>query len=449
MSRIDRRQFLRLAVAAGGTLGLTALPGAATSADTSGYRALVAVFLLGGNDSFNMVVPRSQAEYAAYAASRQNLAIPQGSLLPISPATPDGASYGLHPSMPQLQRLFGDGRAAIVANLGPLVEPASKAQVLDGSVLLPPQLFSHNDQQDQWQTLKGRDPLLTGWAGRAADLLEADLATQLLPSCISIAGTLPFQAASSARPYVIGEEGIVGYASLDAAVFNGPPRRSAFEAVLAANPTAIYGRALNRVHERALRLADIAGAALAQAPALATAFPDSPLGRQLAMVARIISVRGELAMRRQIFLVAIGGFDTHDVQNQAQPRLLGGVGASLAAFDAAMTELGVDSQVTAFTMSDFGRTLTSNGDGTDHGWAGHQLVVGGAVRGGDIYGVMPRLEIDGPDDIGDGRVVPTTAVQQYAATLLRWYGLDESQIDVAAPGLGAFGSRDLGFLGPA
>jgi len=447
MSRIDRRHFLRLAVAAGGTFGLSALPGRATAApDTSGYRALVAVFLLGGNDSFNMVVPRSDAEYAVYAAARQNLAIPQGSLLPISPATPDGATYGLHPSVPQLQQLFGAGRAAIVANLGPLVEPATKAQVLDASVLLPPQLFSHNDQQDQWHTLKGRDPLVTGWAGRAADLLDPDLATQRLPMNISIAGTLPLYASSGTEPYVVGEQGVVEYAGFDASVFNATERRRAFEAVLAANSPTIYGRAFNRVHQRALGRGDTARAALAQAPALTTPFPDSPLGRQLAMVARLISVRGELSMRRQVFLVAIGGFDTHDVQNQVQPGLLGGVGASLAAFDAAMTELGVGSEVTAFTMSDFGRTLTSNGDGTDHGWAGHQLVVGGAVRGGDIYGAMPRLEIDGPDDVGGGRIVPTASVHQYAATLLSWFGLDESQIDAAVPGLGAFPVRDLGFM---
>jgi len=154
-------------------------------------------------------------------------------------------------------------------------------------------------------------------------------------------------------------------------------------------------------------------------------------------------VNSQVEMSRAMHLA---GFDTHDVQNTAQPGLLGGVSASLGAFDAAMTELGVGSQVTAFTMSDFGRTLTSNGDGTDHGWAGHQLVVGGAVQGSDIYGTMPRLEIDGPDDVGGGRIVPTIAVQQYAATLLRWFGLDETQIDAAVPGLGAFAARDLGFM---
>jgi len=443
--RVDRRGFLKLTAAAAGAAG-AGLLAAPARADTSGYRALVAVFLYGGNDAYNMVVPRSNAEYAVYAASRQNLAVPQSALLPIQPLTADGAAWGLHPSMPGLQQLFTSRRAAIVANTGPLVVPATKAEVLARSVSLPPQLFSHNDQQDQWQTLKGRSAVATGWAGRAADLLEAEIATQQLPMNISIAGTVPLHAAVHAAPYVVGEQGVVEHIALTDAVFGGPERRRAFEALLRTRQPTIYGRALNEVHERALLYADRAQAALARAPALATTFPDDALGRQLAMVARLIAVRGDLGMRRQVFLVGTGGFDTHDAQNEMQPRLLGAVSGALAAFDAALSELGVASEVTAFTMSDFGRTLTSNGDGTDHGWAGHQLVLGAAVRGGDIHGRMPRLEIDGPDDVGGGRIVPTIAVQQYAATLLRWFGLTEGQIDVAVPGLGAFGARDLGFM---
>ena len=204
MNTFDRRHFLRLALASGGALGLGSLA-APVQADTTGYRALVAVFLFGGNDSFNMIVPRSAAEYGVYAASRQNLAIAQSSLLPITPLTPDGAAYGLHPAMTGLQQLFGSGRAAIVAGTGPLVEPVTRAQVLSRSVALPPQLFSHNDQQDQWQTLKGRQALATGWAGRVADLLESELATQQLPMNLSITGTVPFHAAARAEPYVIGD----------------------------------------------------------------------------------------------------------------------------------------------------------------------------------------------------------------------------------------------------
>jgi len=444
-SGVDRRRFLGLAAAAGGALA-AGLIAPEARADTSGYRALVAVFLYGGSDAFNMVVPRSDAEYAVYAASRQNLAVPQSALLPIAPLTPDGARWGLHPSMSGVQRLFAAHRLAVVASTGPLVVPATKAEVLARSVDLPPQLFSHNDQQDQWQTLEGRGLLATGWAGRVADQLEAELASQQLPMNVSVTGTVPLHVANRAAPYVVGEQGVVEHIALTDSVFGGSARRRAFEALLRTRQPTMYGRALSGVHERALLYAERAQAALARAPLLRTTFPDDALGRQLSMVARLIAVRGELGMRRQTFLVGTGGFDTHDAQNELQPRLLGELSGALAAFDSALDELGVASGVTTFTMSDFGRTLTSNGDGTDHGWAGHQLVMGAAVRGGDIHGRMPRLDIDGPDDIGGGRIVPTIAVQQYAATLLRWFGLTESQIDVAAPGLGAFGARDLGFM---
>jgi uncharacterized protein (DUF1501 family) len=223
-------------------------------------------------------------------------------------------------------------------------------------------------------------------------------------------------------------------------------RRAAFEALLSENWRSVFSRAFARVHRRALDTADLVNAALATAPTLATPFPASRLAQQLAMVAKLIAVRDRLEMSRQIFFVAAGGFDTHDNQVTDQPNLLTDMSASIAAFHAASVELGVAGQVTTFTQSDFGRTLTSNGDGTDHGWGGHQLIAGDAVRGRDIYGRMPRLEIDGPDDVGGGRIVPTTSVDQFAATLARWFGVAEAQLDLIAPNLSNFAQRDLGFL---
>jgi uncharacterized protein (DUF1501 family) len=447
---MQRREFLTHLGVTGLALGSGArtlgMPRGARAADTDGYRALVCVFLLGGNDSFNMVVPRSTAEYTQYATSRQNLAVPQGSLLPITPRTSDGALYGVHPAMTGLQGLFAAGRAALVANVGPLIQPTTRAEVLERAVPLPPQLFSHNDQQDQWQSVRGSALFTTGWAGRVADLLETDLATQHLPTNLSIVGNLPWQVGRRSGAYVIGEQGAVSYFALDAGVFNGTVRRRAFEALIGAQSPTPYGRALSLVHQRSLDLEAVTQAALAAAPPINTLFPASPLGAQLAMVARVISARQQLASRRQIFLVAIGGFDTHDAQNTAQPALFAQVSAGVTAFDAAMQELGLGDDVTTFTMSEFGRTLTSNGDGTDHGWGGHQWVVGGAVHGGDIFGRMPRLDIDGPDDVGGGRIVPTHSVQQYGATLLRGFGLSEGDIDTAVTGLSPFVERDLGFL---
>lgn len=443
---LDRRAFLRAGMlgAAGAALALRTADAPAAITD---YRALVCVFLLGGNDSFNMLVPRSAAEYAVYARSRQNLAVDASVLLPVSPLNPDGAQYGFHPRMPEVARLFEAGRLGVVANIGPLVQPVTRAEVLAGGPVVPPQLFSHNDQQDQWQTLKGRSTLASGWAGRIADALQSELASQQLPVGISLTGVLPFQVGAATTPYVLGTDGAPTYAALtNPAIAFYAERRAAFEAQLAANTPSPLRRALADVHRRSLASADRVNAALARAPALATTFPAGQLGAQLRAAARLISVRDELAIKRQVFLVAIGGFDTHDDQNELQPGLLGNVSASLGAFQGALDELGVADRVVTFTQSDFGRTLTSNGDGTDHGWGSHQLVMGGPVIGRTIHGRMPSLEIGGADDIGGGRIVPTQSVDQYAATLARWFGLDETTIDRVVPGLARFPTWSLGFV---
>jgi uncharacterized protein (DUF1501 family) len=451
MSTLDRRRFLVNSALGVAGLSLAHVPGAVraeligSSAAFTDYKALVCVFLFGGNDSFNMVVPRSLAEYNVYAASRQNLAVARDVLLPIEPLTSDGAQYGLHPGMAGIRDLFVSGRAAVVANLGPLVQPTTRDQYLNHSVPVPPQLFSHNDQQDQWQTLRGRAGIKTGWAGRIADALAAETGAQQIALNISLNGTTPFQAGVRTLPYTIGTTGAPIYFGMTTAPEDSS-RRAAFESLLGENWSSIFSRAFARVNRRALDTADLVNAALATAPTLATPFPASRLAQQLAMVAKLIAVRDALEMSRQIFFVAAGGFDTHDNQVTDQPTLLSDVSASVAAFHAATVELGVAAQVSTFTQSDFGRTLTSNGDGTDHGWGGHQLLAGDAVRGRDIYGRMPRLEIGGPDDVGGGRIVPTTSVDQFAATLAKWFGVAETQLDLIAPNLPNFAQRDLGFL---
>lgn len=451
MSNVTRRRFIQNSALGLAGVSLANLPGAVraellgSNAAFTDYKALVCVFLFGGNDSFNMVVPRSAAEYGVYSNSRQNLAVARDVLLPIQPLTSDGAQYGLHPGMPGIRDLFEGGRAAVVANLGPLIQPTTRDQYLNRSVPLPPQLFSHNDQQDQWNTLRGRAAIQTGWAGRIADALASETLAQQIALNISLNGTTPFQAGANTLPYTIGTTGAPIYFGMSTAP-EERERRAAFEALLAQNWPSIFARAFARVNRRALDTADLVNSALALAPTLATPFPASRLAQQLAMVARLIAVRDALDMSRQIFFVAAGGFDTHDNQVADQPDLLTDVSASIAAFHAATVELGVASQVTAFTQSDFGRTLTSNGDGTDHGWGGHQLVVGDGVRGRDIYGSMPRLEIGGPDDAGAGRIVPTSSVDQFAATLAKWFGVADAQLNAVAPNLPNFAQRDLGFL---
>ena len=452
MTGVNRRYFLKAGSAA---TAFAACPGAAfsqgigTSAPFPDYKAMVCVFLFGGNDSFNMVVPRSNAEYNVYAASRQNLAVPQADLLPINPLTSDGVQYGLHPSMPGMQALFENNRAAIVSNVGPLIRPTTKDQFFQQSVPLPPQLFSHNDQQDQWHSLKGNTQSNTGWAGRVADLIRTNVAGQQMATNASLFGNNLFQSAHETIAYVMGPTGPIPF---EAFSNSGDPndllyqQRLAFERIVNANYSSIYERGFAEVQRRAVAAADQVGDAIANAPILNTVFPTSQLGIQLETVARLIAVRDELQMQRQVFFVAAGGFDSHDNQNQDQPVLLGGISAAMSAFYDATVELGVSDAVTSFTQSDFGRTLTSNGDGTDHAWGGIQLVVGGAVRGRDMYGLYPALAIGGPDDVGGGRMIPTTSADQYAATLALWFGIPDAELDIVAPHIDNFGTRDLGFF---
>ncbi len=456
MKTFNRREFLQQSSAAAAVGAAFAhYPGMAfsqavgTTAPFGDYRALVCLFLHGGNDSFNMVVPRSNAEYAVYRDSRQNMAIAQQDLLPINPVTPDGADYGLHPSMSGLQALFEQGRAAFVNNIGPLVEPTTKTDFFNKSVLLPPQLFSHNDQQDQWHSLKGATVSGTGWAGRIADIIRDRVAGQQLATNVSLHGASLYQAADETIAYVMGSNGPIPFTGFSN---SGDPtdlfyqQRLAFERVLGAAYDTVYERGFAEVQRRAVDSVDLVNDALALAPTLNTVFPQSQLGNQLRTVAQLIAVRDELQMERQIFLVDKGGFDSHDDQVINQPDLLGDVSESVAAFYNALVEVGMADNVTLFTQSDFGRTLTSNGDGTDHAWGGIQFVVGNSVMGRDMYGTYPDLALGSDYDVGGGRFIPTTSADQYAATLARWFGVDAEDIPTVAPNIGNFANQDLGFL---
>lgn len=418
---------------------------AATPAPFGDYRALVCVFLFGGNDSFNMLVPRSAAEYGVYAAARQNLAIAQTDLLPITPLASDGVEYGLHPAMTGVRDLFDAGRAAFVVNVGPLLEPTTKDAIRGRTANLPPQLFSHNDQQDQWHSLRGDAQSKSGWAGRIADLLRVNVTNQQLATNVSLSGNTLFLAGDETVAYAMGSSGPLRFTGFGNSGF-AREQRLAFERVIGADHTSLYADAFAEVQQRALDNADRVSEALAAAPPLVTAFPSSGLGQQLGTVARMIAVRDRLDMQRQIFFVATGGFDSHDDQAENQPGLLGNVSAAMAAFHTATVELGVASSVTAFTQSDFGRTLTSNGDGTDHAWGGIQLVIGDAVQGRQLFGAYPSLQIGGPDDFGSGRMIPTISADQYAATLARWFGVPDADLGRVAPHLPGFLARDLGFM---
>jgi uncharacterized protein (DUF1501 family) len=466
MNRL-RRKFIKAAAAGGIAHAFARTAGTvhAQMAGTGGfgdYKALVCLFLFGGNDSWNMVVPSSTAEYNAYARSRgggtsSSLAIDRSALLPVTlqGQLSGDPTYGFHPSMVGARDLFSSGKLAVMANVGPLIRPTTKTQYQTAATTghtLPPQLFSHNDQQDQWHSLRGRVTLKSGWAGRVADVLNAQTGAQSLSVNVSLAGQTYFQASEIAKPYVMGANGPTPFTAFPT-TGAGPARRTAFEAVLSAAAgsasNTIYERSFAGVQQRAVQLADRISAAIASGYSF-TALPNtgtlSALQQQLRTVAKIISMRQSLGLSRQIFFVSAGGFDQHDDLVRDQPGLLSNISLSIKSFHDAMVEIGMDNNVTLFTHSDFGRTLTSNGDGSDHAWGGLQLVAGGAVRGSRFYGSYPLLEIGSTLEIGGGRIIPTISADQYAATLASWFGVADSDLPKVAPSLSNFTTRNLGFL---
>ena len=445
----SRRAFLRDALAIlGGSAGIAGtlatfggLGGAAAARATSGsgYRALVCVYLGGGNDSLNLLVPSDTATYATYAAGRQAIAIAQNTLLPITPRTSDGHTYGLHPSMPELQTLFAGGQLAIQANVGTLLQPTTQAMAQAGTSV-PPQLYSHADQTQQWMTGRPENRVAPGWGGAIADLLASQNNANGLSMNISIAGDNLFETGGVTVPYTVDQYGgvqtLTGFET-----YQPPTRLQAFNALLAqagSDPSLLMQQGASSLVQ-ARTLAGTLSTALAGAPTLTTVFPSSGIAQQLQWVAKLISVHSTLGANRQIFFVEMDGFDTHSNQLSVQPGLFADLSQALSAFYHATVELGVASNVTSFTISEFGRTLTSNNGGTDHGWGAHHLVLGGAVNGGDIYGAMPDLTLGGVQDAdGNGRIIPTTSVYQYAAALGTWLGAAPGDVATLFPNLGNF-----------
>jgi uncharacterized protein (DUF1501 family) len=459
--KFNRRDFLRgcLHGALGGVsaysaLGSLGLLNAAMAAGSGtifpDYKALVCVFLHGGNDSFNTIVPRDAAHHGIYAAARGALAIPQSGLIALDPLADglpgDGALYGLHPQMSGLGQLFGAGQAAVIANIGTLVYPITQQQYLQGSVPVPPQLFSHEDQAVIWQTSRPDDGNASGWGGRMADLMHGGNPNQNQSMLMSLESQALFQRGDVVDQYVINSSGVeeIGYLN----DWGNDDGVAAFNSLLQDGSQAhVFERGYARAVSRSIANYEAIGAALTAAGNVATVFPDSRLGRQLRMVARLIKARTTLNLRRQIFFVSLGPFDTHGSQAAVHPGLLTDLSQSLKAFYDATVELQLANSVTTFTASDFGRTVSVNGSGTDHGWGGHHFVVGGAVRGKRFFGRMPSLAQSGnPDDAGYGQLIPTLSVDQYASTLARWFGLSETGIDDILPNLGHFANRDLGFM---
>ena len=455
-----RRDFLRqtgFAALGGGLLaaGLQdfALVNALAQSAATDYRALVCVFMMGGNDGNNMVVSLDQYTSYSNARAAAGLAIPQASLLQLN-----NAPYGLHPSLADIQTLYNQGRVAVLCNTGPLVEPLTKSAYQSGTGRRPAQLFSHSDQVAQWQSSVSSDVSQTGWGGRIADQAGVLNGAATFPQLVSIAGVSLFVTGQSTRPLAIGDSN-TALSQVLPLTMNGTvgqevlARRAAFDG-LRALASGVLVRASADVTDSALQTS----AALASANVtIGTTFPNNTLGRQLLQVARLVKLRDTLGMKRQIFFCALGGFDTHSNQMaaNAQAGLLTQVGAGIKAFHDEMVAQGIADKVTTFTLSDFGRTLQPAGAGgavgSDHAWGNHHFIVGGAVQGG-FYGTYPTLQMGGPDDTDSGtnprgRWIPTTSVEQYAATLARWYGLAQSDLTTVFPFITRFASANLGFLG--
>jgi uncharacterized protein (DUF1501 family) len=427
--------------AAAATLGkLGALN--AYAADNSSYKALVCVFLYGGNDCHNTLIPIAtpQQSYSQYAAIRGSLALPQQQLCPITAAA--GAVYGLHPSMQALQGVYQQGKAAFLANVGSLVVPITRQQYLNKSAAIPDSLFSHSNQTNQWQTARPDDFGVTGWGGRAADLLQAANASQFPMIVATGAGGLYPVGAQTSPTIANPSAGTLG--------LNNTPltaRTAAFQQFLTFDNGVQLMQASNQITQRGASDGALLKTALNSAPSLQTGFPSTDLGNQLKHVARIMSVRGALGMNRQIFFCGLGGFDTHSAQLYNHSMLLQDVSQSLAALYQATAEMGIAANVTAFTNSEFGRTLQpSSGQGTDHAWGGHQIIVGGSVNPG-VFGTFPTLALGGPDDANNrGTLIPTTSVEQYGATLAKWFGVPAANLGSVFSTIGNFPAADLGFL---
>jgi uncharacterized protein (DUF1501 family) len=448
---LGRRRFAKqaccAAIGATGCLNaLAQLRTVAAAASTSGdFKALVCLFLGGGNDATNLLIPYDTVSYNGYSQARAEVAIPRSSLLPIAPSRyNDGRSWALHPSAPELQSLFAQGKVAFLANVGTLVQPTTLAGYNSGQAL-PPQLFSHIDQSTQWQSSIPDQPFTTGWGGRLADLIGSLNANPRVSMSISVAGTNAFQRGNSVTELVVADSNFP-LGVLYSAFGTQSPIFGAISAMYAdANPNLLQ-TAFAGMFRATQSDAQTLGAVLPTAPVLKTVFPSSDAGSQLATVAKLISVAAPLGLRRQIFFVQVGGWDLHANQTSAHGPLLSEISSALSAFYNATVELGVGNQVTTFTASDFGRTYIPNAGGTDHGWGNHQIVMGGAVNGGDIYGQMPTLALGGPDDAGRGRWIPSTSVDEYSATLATWFGVSSANLPTVLPNIGRFAHPNLGFI---
>ncbi|MFK8022418.1 MAG: DUF1501 domain-containing protein [Ilumatobacter sp.] len=454
----SRREFIRRSSLLAGAgvaapfaldlAGLTSASAHAAGSDSGSgideYRALVCVFMYGGNDHWNTMIPNDAASYASYKSARSDLARPRSSILTLDPTHgwAEGRSFGFAPEWAGMKRLFDQEKLAVVANVGTLTEPVDKAAARDRA-RRPKALFSHNDQQSIWQS-QGPEGTTTGWGGRMADIMLDDNGDNAAFTCISAGGDAVLLSGRHASQFHVSPTGVV---ALDPTA-RSPIMAEGLEAMMRRVDADSYvSEAYSQLTSRALDTSDRLTELVRRSGGVNTWFPNSGIGKQLETVAEMIKVgRDHLGLKRQVFFVATGGFDTHSNLTRKHPGLIGDIDQALVAFEKSTNELGIGDQVTTFTASDFGRALTSNGDGTDHGWGSHHVVMGGAVAGRRVVGTQPVVAHDGPHDLGQGRTIPTIAVDQYAASLASWMGAEGADIESVVPNIGRFETADLGIM---
>lgn len=460
---MNRRKFLGQLSCA--TLGYTTLYSslinlrainAAAMADSAtatagNYKAMVCVLLAGGNDSFNMLVPTDQPLYTSYQRARSNLAIPRQQLLNLHSPHLSTGNFGVHPGMPEIQSLFEQEKIAFVSNVGTLIEPTTKEQFYSGIHPLPLGLMSHADQIQQWQTGLPHQRSGTGWGGRIAELVQSMNTNQKISMNISLSETNVFQQGNEIFEFAIspyGPEGIYGYDSTwDLDVL----QHTAMHKMLDREYQDIYKSTyVNTIKSSISATRDFQNT-MDNTPPLTTPFSENYLSRSFQMIARVISAQADLGFQRQIFFLNYGGWDHHNAVLDYQAEMLPVLSRALGEFQSALAEINMEHEVTTFTISDFARTLTSNGDGTDHAWGGHTMVMGGDVNGGRIYGEYPSLELGNPLDVGNGIMIPTTSADEYFGELALWFGVSPSETKELFPHLSNFynpqsGNPPLGFL---
>jgi uncharacterized protein (DUF1501 family) len=451
MTHHSRRDFMRLACCSAATASLVGGLSkfglvSALAQSTTDYKALVCIFLFGGNDANNLIVP-VDTNYANYASIRANLAIPQASLLPLQIGS--AANFGFHPNLPELQGLFNNQKVvAVLNNVGTLVQPTT-VQQYQQQTNVPEALFSHSDQQNQWQTTQLSGIQNAGWAGKIADNLQPTYNVSAnFPPILSVSGSTIFGTGIQSRPFTMNPGSTPGLSGIDSSAA-GQAKFLGLQQLLTFDTGISLVQATSAVTGQAIQQSSTLASALQGLAPLQTVFPTgNSLATQLKQVAQVIAVRNTLGVRRQIFFCSQGGYDTHSDQLDMQVGLYGQLSAAMGAFYSATQELNVANQVTTFSLSEFSRTFQpgSNG-GTDHAWGSHALMMGGAVKGNALYGTFPTLALGGPNDTGNnGRWIPTTSVDQYAATLASWFGVANADLPSIFPNLANFTTQNLGFM---